>query len=105
MASAWDAVDDTDDETNSVPSSVATIATPLRQCKDNVVKDADFHGKDNVFKDADFQGTGWWQRPLTQALASERAACGVQARPLRVGTACSGTEAPAHGLQAPRPSS
>ncbi len=44
----------------------------------------------------------WWVDPMNEAMNSARSARGKQCRPVDIGTACSGTDAPIHGLQAMR---
>ena len=43
---------------------------------------------------------GWWAQPMVDAMRPKRVRLGVQKRPLRIWTACSGTEAPLHAMQA-----
>lgn len=103
MPCPWDAVDsddgDGDEGASTLHRRVNTAPTPAKA----PVPLARCSAPSKTMVETDFQGTGWWARPLKSALENERAACGEQARPLRLGTACSGTEAPAHGLKALAP--
>lgn len=49
---------------------------------------------------SDYKTTAWWAKPMREALRVERSARGEQIRTLRMATGCSGTEAPAFGMQA-----
>ncbi len=72
---------------NSSQVTVKTAAAPI-----------EFPEKFDLPKD--LKSTDWWVKPLTKGLEPFRLAKGGQVRPLTVVTACSGTEAPLHGLQA-----
>lgn len=52
------------------------------------------------FQKDDYTSAAWWTRPIHEATAMLRESKGEQCRPLRIGTACSGTEAPCLALKA-----
>lgn len=101
----WEDLDSSDDETQPTQPQDLTLRIDSKEvlshvgassCAASNPTQRDFWQIDPN----DTQTCAWWSKPMLAALHQERAVLGSQMRPLRLGTGCSGTEAPAFGLKA-----